>query len=290
VITHASRIERLVILASLRRGLLLVRARYAALLCVGALPLALMLAGAACDVLVQADTAAKGSMPGASALLLFVLLGVRLFAIGMMCASWSWYCGAAMIEAQPEIGEAIWMGCRYALRSILACLPVWMIGLAMVALTLMAGRVMILIFAPAGWAAVLLGLLLLVSLVTLPLIVLLARFCMLVQVTLFDAAQPFDALGRSGSYLPWRAVWYHWWPLWLVGVVLLACVFAPACLMTETTWALLGAGTVSVPHDLLRQMLAAGGLWLAGPLAFAVIAPLYFSQRPDLFTSATQTL
>jgi len=44
-----------------------------------------------------------------------------------------------------------------------------------------------------------------------------------------------------------------------------------------------------VPHELLRQALAAGGLWLAGPLAFALIAPLYFSQRPDLFTSAAQT-
>ena len=287
--SHTFRIERLVILASLRRGLLLVRARYLTLLGVGALPLALMLAGAACDVLVQADTAAQGSLHDASALLLFVLLGVRLFAIGMLCASWSWYCGAAMIEEQPEIGEAIRMGCRFALRSILACLPVWMIGLALVALTLMAGRVMILIFAPVGWAAVLLALLLLASLVTLPLLALLARFCMLVQVTLFDAAPPFDALRRSGGYLPWRAVWYHWWPLWLVGLALLACVFAPACLMTQTTWALLGAGTVSVPHELLRQGLAAGGLWLAGPLAFALIAPLYFSQRPDLFTSAAQT-
>ena len=233
--SHTFRIERLVILASLRRGLLLVRARYLTLLGVGALPLALMLAGAACDVLVQADTAAQGSLHDASALLLFVLLGVRLFAIGMLCASWSWYCGAAMIEEQPEIGEAIRMGCRFALRSILACLPVWMIGLALVALTLMAGRVMILIFAPVSWAAVLLALLLLVSLVTLPLLAL------------------------------------------------------PACLMTQTTWALLGAGTVSVPHELLRQGLAAGGLWLAGPLAFALIAPLYFSQRPDLFTSAAQT-
>ncbi len=287
---HAFRVERLVILASLRRGLLLARARYAALLCVGVPPLALMLAGTACDVLVQADTAAQGSMPGASALLLFVLLGVRLFAAGMMCAGWSWYCGAAMIEAQPEMGEAIWMGSRYALRSILACLPVWMVGLALVALALMAGRVMALLFAPAGWAAVLLGLLLMVSVATLPLIALLARFCMLVQVTLFDAAQPFDALGRAGGYLPWRALWYHWWPLCVVGAVLLVCVFAPACLMTQTTWALLGAGTVSVPHDLLRQALAAGGLWLAGPLAFALIAPLYFAQRPDLFTSARQTL
>jgi hypothetical protein len=278
--------ERLVILTALRRGVLLARARYVTLLMIGLPPLLLLLAASACDVLIQAQAAA-GALPGVTALLLFAVLAVRLFAVGMLCAGWTWYCGAAMIEAQPDAAEAMQMGWQYALRCVLACLPVWMIGLALVAMALMVGRALLLLFAPAGWPATLLIVLLLASCLVLPLVALLARFCMLVPVTLFDAAQPFEALGRSGAYLPWRLVYDHWWPVCCVGAAVLLGVFVPACLLTPVLWALVGADNLALPLALLRHALAAGALWLAGPCAFVLIAPLYFAQRPDLFTAET---
>lgn len=284
---RALRFERLVLLAALRRGVLLARARYATLLMIGLPPVLLLLAAGACDVLLQPQAVA-GAPQGVTALLLFAVLAVRLFAVGMLCAGWMWYCGAAMIETQPDAAEAMQMGRQYALRCVLACLPVWMIGLALVALALVVGRALLLLFAPAGWPAALLIVLWLAECLTLPLVALLARFCMLVPVMLFDAAQPFEALGRSGAYLSWRMLYEHWWPVGCVGAAVLLGVFVPACLLTPALWALVGADTLPMPLALLRQGLAAGALWLCGPGAFVLIAPLYFAQRPDLFTAETR--
>ena len=209
------------------------------------------------------------------------LLVARLLAAGMALATWTWFAGAMRVEDTPSVIEAVHTGWSSCVRVVLAGLPLLLLSVLYVFVVCSALRLGTLMFTPVGSWAIALWATFVLACALPPCLVLIARFALLVPLTVFEQAPPLPALGLAGARMPLRAMNCLWFMLVLHALAMLACVLLPSWCYVNGMWTVLGSACGEPRWILTRQLIGLALFTGGAPVACASMASLYFILLPQ---------
>ncbi len=268
-------------LSALAAGWNLYRRRLVSYVSLGALPVVALAVTSLSEYSVRKSGALSWMQGYASlALFQFALCAVRFIAFGVLLTAWAWLAGASLLEDKPSLAEALQVGGRRGIRCGFALVLLWMLSVIYAQLLFFACRAAWEIFSPVGFCPAWLAVLFVVSCALPPLLVVVSKFLFLVPLVTFERLSSLESLASAGAHVPWRSLWWAWPLLSVFSIAAVAGIVVPSWSYAVALLATAHPALTTPSGALTTQLVAAGWLWLVGPLAVCFVTSFYFADSP----------
>ena len=258
-----------------------VLARFPRFVVLHAIPVAVIAATIACEYVVRTGKSSVW-LEGSDMMQAFQtgIQIVRMLAASMALGTWTWYAGAVRVEDAPSAFEAVHTGWTSCVRVTMTVLPLLLLSVLYVFLVCAALRLSAVLFAPVAHWAVALCVAFILACAAPPCVFVVAKYALLVPLTVFEKAPPLPAIAFAGARMTLRTMLSLWFMLGLHAAAVLACMLLPAWCYVDGIWTTLSP-VCSLPCWILVRQLAGLGLFVVGaPVACASMATLYFIVQP----------